>query len=272
MDENVADDVIEGGLPRRDRVFLERQSRNFVQRQAGLRVKDPEYTLLRYNAVNGTYSLFERTNARQGTGKWVTIEDRKAIMGAYTDYGCDARVVAHVNPGKKVKLRVGASRPQTSKRKLNEILGAMSENRRRKRANDDAFAAMRRTREAHEDYRQKTVRGTQCLSIALRHLGLAEEGCTVDSFSNLQNYVVGPQRPCKWGWPELTMEDLYLPTLEVFILRAKSFEKYVLQVRFFVFSIIHIHFSRFSSRTRVPVVTLWLSPTAKYSTTTKSFH
>ena len=68
------------------------------------------------------------------------------------------------------------------------------------------------------------------------------------------------------------MEDLYLPTLEVFIARAKSFEKYVLQVRFFVFCIIHFHFSRFSSRTRVPAVTLWLSPTAKYSTTTKSFH
>ena len=124
---------------------------------------------MRYNDVNGTHSLFERTNARQGTGKWVTIENRKAIMGAYTDYGCDARTVAEYNPGKKVKLRVGSSRPQTNKRKLKEILGAMSENRSRKRANDDAFAAMRRTRETDEDYRQKTIRATQCFAIALRH-------------------------------------------------------------------------------------------------------
>ena len=68
----------------------------------------------------------------------MTVRSRKYIWGAFTYYGCDARVVAEVNPGKKVKLRIGASRPQTNKRKLNEILGAMSENRRRKRSNNCA--------------------------------------------------------------------------------------------------------------------------------------
>ena len=275
VDENVADvDVDESGIPvLQDRILRHHLDR-FVKEKnnPNLEGQQAEFTLLRYNERADTYDLFQRLGPRQGNGKWINVKERSEIWGAFTDYGRDAREVAEQNPGKKIKLRVGASRPQTSKRKLNEILGAMSENRRRKRANDDAFAAMRRAREAREDYRQKTVRATQCLSIALRHLGLAEEGCKVDSLSNLQKYVVGPQRPCKWGWPELTEHNLYLPTLEVFIARAKSFEKYVLQVRFFVFCIIHFHFSRFSSKTRVPAVTLWLSPTAKYSTTKKSFH
>ena len=275
VDENVADvDVDESGIPANQDRVLQHHLDKFLNEKNDptLQGQQAEFTLLRYNERADTYDLFQRLGPRQGNGKWINVKVKSEIWGAFTDYGCDAREVTEKNPGKKVKLRVGASRPQTSKRKLNDILGAMSENRRRKRANDDAFAAMRRTREAREDYRQKTVRATQCLSIALRHLGVAEEGCKVDSLSNLQKYVVGPQRPCKWGWPELTEHNLYLPTLEVFIARAKHFEKYVLQVRIFVFCIIHFHFSRFSSKTRVPAVTLWLSPTAKYSTTTKSFH
>jgi hypothetical protein len=119
VDENVADvDVDETGIPvKEDRILRQHLDRFLKEKDnPNLQGQQAEFTLLRYNEDEGTYDLFQRLGPMQGHGKWVNVKVRSEISGAFTDYGCDGREVAEQNPGKKVELRVGASRPQISKR------------------------------------------------------------------------------------------------------------------------------------------------------------
>ena len=113
-------------------------------------------------------------------------------------------------------------------------MAAVRSVRELKRRNTETLAQLRAARAqrvaSYEADRLQQVQTTRCFMVALENLGFFVKNGICDSFATLNKYVTEPLRPCKWGWPELTNANLFLPTLEVFVAKAQPEEKYILRV------------------------------------------
>jgi hypothetical protein len=226
------------------------------ERQATLRCKEadkraaeiknagePEYTMIRYVSSDDEWYMFSVLSGRPGHGKWECVQEGH-IWGALTTNGMDAKVEARKNPSKSIVLRLGNRNPNKTrreaqarnklKRKLVETLAAVRSVRELKRRNTETLAQLRAARAqrvaSYEADRLQQVQTTRCFMVALENLGFFVKNGICDSFATLNKYVTEPLRPCKWGWPELTIANIFLPTLEVFVAKAQPEEKYILRV------------------------------------------
>ena len=241
----------------RQRQADKRASSSTTRAQEIAAADEPEYTMIRYESSCDKWHMYQKHSEKPGDGQWMTVPVGY-IEGAFTSNCMCAKAAAKANPDKNIKLRFGDRNPNKRrheatmranlKRKLNlkmkTVMNARDMKRRRIDTIASVMAARAQRRIEEEKIRLEQMNGTRCFMVALEHLGIAIPGCICDTFDELGKYVVSPLRPSKWGWSELNLTNLYLPTLEVFVANAKPDEKYILSVRIlsiYTFSQNHIY-------------------------------